>query len=123
MRLGLTREYGWSFLRVGHKEISRDVDLGGGRFRPRPFHSGPVLALGDEKLSLEYRIAPVAGSRGRLRLYVLQMFGVGGITWRRTFGRASAGHVEIDLGPAHVYMVGIAYGHFLGETQVDWKVE
>jgi hypothetical protein len=102
MWLGLTRQYGWSFLRVGHKELNRQVDYTGGRFRPKPLSSGPIYVLDGEKLVLDYHIIPTKDSKGSLDLRVRKLFS-SNVVWRRSFDKSSNGRATVPLGPGHFF--------------------
>jgi len=122
MRLGLAREYGWSFLRLGHKEISRQINLADRNTRRHPILSGPVMASAGETLHLDYRIMPADDSAGAFNVSVRELFGANHL-WSRRFDASATGSAEVELGPDHLYIIRINYTGYLGTATLDWSVE
>lgn len=121
MRLGLAREYGWSFWRLGHKEISQSLTFSGVHYWRRPILNGPVFAFLGEKLHIVYHIKPNANSTGRLYLRVSPLFG-NETLWSRYFSKRADGRADIKLDTRHFYMIGISYKSYTGTAVIDWSV-
>lgn len=119
MTLGMGREYGWSVLRVGHKEFQRQVDLSGGEGIQRAY-SGPLFALRGERVWIDYRVQPEAGSVG---LSVSKLFDAGPPAWEDRFEAPVEERAAVVLESTGLYQVIIGYRSYLGHVELDWNVE
>lgn len=121
MRLGLARQCGWSFGRVGYKELNRQTDYSVGRHRFHPLHSGPVVATAGESLVLDYHVAPKKSSKAPLRLQVRKMF-TSHVVWRESFAEPATGREVVRLPSGHFFTIDIGYDRFLGRATIHWSV-
>lgn len=119
MSVGMGREYGWSALRLGHKEFQRRVDLSGGQGIQR-IYSGPLFALRGERAWIDYRIEPERGSVG---LSVSKLFDAGPPVWEDRFEDGVEDEVSVEFDSAGLYQVIIGYRSYLGRVELDWNVE
>jgi len=119
IHLGLAREYGWSFLRCGHKEISQSI-AGFHNWR-KPILSGPVFVTRGDKLHISYHISPAEDSVGKFWLRVSPLFG-NQTLWHRTFEMKNEGAADVPLDGRHFYMIGMAYKNYTGRAEIDWAV-
>jgi hypothetical protein len=119
MRLGIAREYGWSFWRVGHKEISQSI--AGLHYWRRPILSGPVFIFRGEKLHIVYHVRPDADSTGKLWMRISPLFGNESL-WRQSFSKRADGRADVRLDTRHFYMIGFSYKEYTGTAAIDWSV-
>lgn len=120
--LGVSREYGWSLLRIGHKEINLRFKLAAQINKRHRFLNGPVYAKKGETLRIRYRVSPAKDSSGSLGLN-LSPFLDSRSTWHREFRSPAAGTVKIHFKEGHFYMFALSYSLYLGKAEVDWSVE
>ena len=120
--LGISREFGWSLLRTGHKEIRLRFNFAAQAGKMHRFLSGPLYARAGETLRVSYRISPAEDSTGPLGLNV-RPFLSNQWVWHREFDKPTAGTVEIPLKGSRFYVLALGYNFYLGKADVDWSVE
>lgn len=122
--LNLTSGYGWSLLRLGHRETHLVNRTGHWLGTTSDYkRSGPAFAFAGERLVIDYGIEPDEGGVGlSLVSLTLPFLLIDEHVWSRRIRGEEHGQVTIEVPETGFYSVRMSFFRFGGSAEVDWTI-